>query len=494
MKNIILIIVLAVGFTSCKKWLEEAPRSVVTSSQFYKSKEDAQAAVNGIYSFLYPPYTGSGRNYGYAMLELVTGGYRTQSEGNDLVNVVNLRQNNASPLLQQWFSACYQGIEAANLAIVNIPNVAMDESERTRLIGESKFLRAYYYYTLVNIFGDVPLKLTPTANSADGLLPKTGVKEIYETAIVPDLKDAETSGLPATPDGTGRASTGAAKALLAKVYLSMAGYPVSETDKFGLARDKALEVINSGSFSLFETDGSLSWFDKLNNPDFDNKQEHIFSIQFGLNIINSIVPNELYPKGVSFNRNGNVDNDMGLLIPEESFLNSYASDDLRRKNNGFFFNTITVDGTVYNFTWAIYKFFDKNLLDNSPRSAKDFPVIRLADILLTYAEAQNEADGTPNAQAFTALNSIRSRAGLAAVSGLSQSAFREEVWKQRYWELCAEDKVWFDIVRTHKIFDATNKTMVDAVGYTLPSGATFKQENLKFPIPLAEVQINPLLQ
>jgi starch-binding outer membrane protein, SusD/RagB family len=272
MKNIILIIVLAVGFTSCKKWLEEAPRSVVTSSQFYKSKEDAQAAVNGIYSFLYPPYTGSGRNYGYAMLELVTGGYRTQSEGNDLVNVVNLRQNNASPLLQQWFSACYQGIEAANLAIVNIPNVAMDESERTRLIGESKFLRAYYYYTLVNIFGDVPLKLTPTANSADGLLPKTGVKEIYETAIVPDLKDAETSGLPATPDGTGRASTGAAKALLAKVYLSMAGYPVSETDKFGLARDKALEVINSGSFSLFETDGSLSWFDKLNNPDFDNKQ------------------------------------------------------------------------------------------------------------------------------------------------------------------------------------------------------------------------------
>lgn len=494
MKNIILIIVLAVGFTSCKKWLEEAPRSVITSSQFYKSKEDAQAAVDGIYSFLYPPYTGSGRNYGYAMLELVTGGYRTQSEGNDLVNVVNLRQNNASPLLQQWFSACYQGIEAANLAIVNIPNVAMDESERTKLIGESKFLRAYYYYTLVNIFGDVPLKLTPTENSADGLLPKTGVKEIYETAIVPDLKDAETSGLPATPDGTGRASTGAAKALLAKVYLSMAGYPVSQIDKFGLARDKALEVINSGSFSLFETDGSLSWFDKLNNPDFDNKQEHIFSIQFGLNIINSIVPNELYPKGVSFNRNGNVDNDMGLLVPEESFLNSYASDDLRRKNNGFFFNTITVDGTVYNFTWAVYKFFDKNLLDNSPRSAKDFPVIRLADILLTYAEAQNEADGTPNAQAFTALNSIRSRAGLAAVSGLSQSAFREEVWKQRYWELCAEDKVWFDIVRTHKIFDATNKTMVDAVGYTLPSGAIFKQENLKFPIPLAEVQINPLLQ
>ncbi len=113
MKNIILIILVAVACSSCKKWLEEAPRSVITSSQFYKSEEDARAAVDGIYAFLYPPYTGSGRNYGYAMLELVTGGYRTQSEGNDLVNVVNLRQNSASPLLQQWFGSCYQGIEAA---------------------------------------------------------------------------------------------------------------------------------------------------------------------------------------------------------------------------------------------------------------------------------------------------------------------------------------------------------------------------------------------
>lgn len=494
MKHIIIFLFTAMVFTSCKKWLEEAPRSVITSTQFYKTEEDARAAVDGIYAFLYPPYTGSGRNYGYAMLELVTGGYRTQSEGNDLVNVVNLRQNSASPLLQQWFGACYQGIEAANLVIANVPGVAMNDAERTKLLGEAKFLRAYYYYTLVNIFGDVPLKLTPTANSEDGLLPKTSVKDIYEAAIVPDLKEAEASGLPATPEGTGRASTGAAKALLAKAYLSMAGFPVSQADKLALARDKALEVINSSAFSLFETDVNLTWFDKLNNPDFDNRQEHIFSIQFGLNIINSIVPNELYPKGVSFNRNGHVDNDMGLLVPEQSFLDSYAANDLRRANYGFFFNTITVDGTTHNFTWAMYKFFDKNLLDNAPRSAKDFPVIRYADILLTYAEAQNEADGSANTTAYSALNAIRSRAGLADVSGLSKDAFREEVWKQRYWELCAEDKVWFDIVRTHKIFDATNKSMVNAVGYTLPSGATFREENLKFPIPLAEVQINPLLE
>jgi len=494
MKNFILLTIIVLGLSSCKKWLEEAPRSVITTNQFYASAADAQSAVDGIYSYLYPPYTSGGRNYGYAMLELVTGNFKTVSEGNDLVNIYNLRQNSASPLLQVWFTSAYKGIEAANLAIANIPNVTMDESEKKKLIGEAKFLRAYYYYTLVNIFGDVPLKLTPTTNPADGLLSKTPVKDIYETAIVPDLKEAEASGLAASPVGTGRISTGAAKALLAKVYLSMAGFPVSQPDKFALARDKALEVINSGTFSLFQTDAGLTWFDKLNNPDFDNKVEHIFSVNFAIDINNAVIPTQLYPKGVSFNRGGYVNNDMGLLYPEDNFVSSYNAADLRGKNNGFFFNTITVDGVVYNFPWAIYKFFDKRLIDFAPRSGKDFPLIRYADILLTYAEAQNEAGGSPDAQAFAALNSIRKRAGLADASGLNKADFRTEVWKERYWELNAENKVWYDIVRTHKIFNPTLGTFVDAVGYQLPSGAIFKEENLKFPIPLSEVQINPLLK
>ncbi|MDO6432199.1 RagB/SusD family nutrient uptake outer membrane protein [Flavitalea sp. BT771] len=494
MKNIVLILLIALGLSGCKKWLEEAPKSVITTNQYYKTQQDAQSAVNGLYYFLYPPFTGGGRNYSYAMLELVTGQFRTVSEGNDLVNVYNLRQNSASPLLQQWFTSAYQGIEAANLVIANVPNISMDAALKKSMVGEAKFLRAYYYYTLVNIFGDVPLKLKPTASAADGLIPKTAVKDIYEQAIVPDLQDAESSGLAATPAGSGRASTGAAKALLAKVYLSMAGFPVAETDKYALARDKAKEVIDGGDFHLFQSDGSLTWFNKLNNPDFDNKEENIFSINFGLDIVNNILPIELYPKGVSFNRNGYVNNDMGLLYPETGFLSSYDPADLRRQENGFFYDTINVDGTKYSFPWSLYKFFDKNLLDKAPRSGKDFPLIRYADVLLTYAEAQNEADGSPNTDAFSAVNGIRSRAGLPALSGLSQADFRTAVWKERIWELCAENKAWYDIVRTHKIFDATNGLFVDAVGFVLPSGATFQSANLKFPIPLSEVQVNPLLK
>lgn len=494
MKNIIPFLLIALGLSGCKKWLEEAPKSVITTNQYYKTQQDAQSAVNGIYYFLYPPFTGGGRNYSYAMLELVTGEFRTVSEGNDLTNVYSLRQNSASPLLQQWFTAGYQGIEAANLVIANVPNISMDDASKKMMIGEAKFLRAYYYYTLVNLFGDVPLKLKPTAQASDGLIGKSPVKDIYEQAIVPDLKDAESSGLPATPDGSGRVSTGAAKALLAKAYLSMAGFPVGEADKFALARDKAKEVIASGNFHLFQSDGTLTWFNKLNNPAFDNKEEHIFSINFGLDIVNNILPIELYPKGVSFNRNGYVNNDMGLLYPEASFLGSYDPTDLRRNENGFFYDTINVDGVKYSFPWSLYKFFDKNLLNNAPRSGKDFPLIRYADVLLTYAEAENEADGGPGADAYTAVNSIRARAGLPALSGLNQADFRTAVWKERVWELCAENKAWYDIVRTHKIFDAVHGSFVDAVGFVLPSGATFQSANLQFPIPLAEVQVNPLLK
>lgn len=492
MKNIILIILLMAGLTSCEKWLEEAPRSVITSDQFYKTSEDAQSAVDGIYAYLYPPYQSPGRNYGFAMLELVTGNYSTASEGNDLVNVANLRQNSASPLLQVWYNSAYKGIESANLAIANIPKISMDENLKQQLVGEARFLRAYYYYTLVNIFGDVPAKVLPTSNPSDGLLPKTPVKDIYNNIIVPDLKAAEASGLPYQPV-SGRISTGAAKSLLAKVYMSMAGFPVNETDKFALARDKALEVINSQSFSLFQSDANYTWFNKLNNPDFDNKEENIFSINFAMDVVDARIPIAMYPKAVSFNKDGYVDNDMGCLYPVPEFLNSFESNDLRRKNEGFFFNTITVDGKVYNFQWAFYKFFDKRLVETAPRSSKDFAVIRYADVLLTYAEAQNEADATPNAAAYKALNDIRSRAGLAPLSGLSKDSFREAVWKERTWELCAEDKAWYDIVRTHKIFDVKNGLFANVVGYQFPNGAIFNETNLKFPIPLSEVQINPLL-
>ncbi|KYP13006.1 RagB/SusD family nutrient uptake outer membrane protein [Flavihumibacter sp. CACIAM 22H1] len=488
------IALIAISHSSCTKWLEEKPRSIVTTNQYYETAEDAAAAVNAIYAFVYSPYNKSGYDdLPASMLDIVSGQYINKSQSSITIDFYNLRYNSASPYLNTWWNSCYSGIEAANLAIANLPGIAMDEVVKNRLLGEANFLRAYFYYQLVNIFGDVPMKLTPTSTPADGLLSKTPVKDIYEQAIVPSLEAAETAGLPASPEGSGRVSTGAVKSLLAKVYLSMAGQPVNQADKYALAKQKAQEVINSNNFALFQSDANGSWFNKLNNPQFDNQVEHIFSINYTQSINDASHPVYFLPNEVKFLRNDYIQ--FGGFSPSDAFLGSYMSADLRGRNNqGFYYNSIEVDGTTYNFPWAIYKFMDPALLDVAPQSGKDFPLIRYADILLVFAEAQNQADGSPNADAYAALNAIRTRSGLPAASGLSPQAFTEEVWKQRYWELSAETKHWFDMVRTRKVWNGSTSSFVDLVGFVLPSGASFKAENLQFPIPLSETQINPLLK
>lgn len=493
MKKYIVFIALIAVLSSCEDWLEEEPKSVITTNLFYENAEDAEAAVNAIYAFVYGPYNKTGYDdLAYTMLEVTTGHFRNVSQSSITAEFYNLRYASSSPYVASWFNSSYQGIEAANLAIENIPGIDMPETDKNRLIGEAKFFRAYFYYNLVNIFGAVPLKLASTANPEDGKIPKTPVQEIYERVIVPDLLEAETAPLPNTPAASGRVSLGAVKTLLTKVYLSMAGTPVNQTDKYALARDKAAEIINNGWFNLFQTDGNLSWFDKLNNPAFDNTEEHIFSVNYGLNLADASIPVFFLPREVIFVRNNYIQ--FGGFYPTEAFLNSYESGDLRAQNQGFFYDTFTVDDSTYTFPPAIYKFFDKGLLDNAPLSGKDFPLYRYADVLLMYAEAQNEADGAPNDAAYEAINQVRERANLPALSGLSQGEFREAVWKERYHELCAETKVWLDIVRTRKIYDAVNDQFVDVIGYMLPtSGATFTEDKLTFPIPEREVQINPLL-
>jgi len=115
--------------------------------------------------------------------------------------------------------------------------------------------------------------------------------------------------------------------------------------------------------------------------------------------------------------------------------------------------------------------------------------------MLLCAEAQNEADGTPDANSYTYLNQIRSRAGLAPLTALSQSQFRQAVWRERNHELCYENITWFDMVRTRMAYDTKNDAFVPLVGYTFPYGSniTFQTKNLLFPLPQSEIQANPKL-
>jgi hypothetical protein len=113
--------------------------------------------------------------------------------------------------------------------------------------------------------------------------------------------------------------------------------------------------------------------------------------------------------------------------------------------------------------------------------------------MLMYAEASNRAGGGPNSNAIAYVNLIRARAKLAPIGTMSQADFEHEVWLQRYYELCFENKMWFDMIRTRKVHNDVTGNWDDFVGHTTTAGATFAEKQLLFPVPQQEIDVNPNL-
>jgi hypothetical protein len=183
---------------------------------------------------------------------------------------------------------------------------------------------------------------------------------------------------------------------------------------------------------------------------------------------------------------------------------SFEANDLRAKDREGFFYTSYYDGgngalKPLNAPY-IFKHFDlvANGTAGTPgttQSDLNWPQIRYADVLLVYAEAQNRADGSPNTQAYAAVNAIRTRAQLPDLAGLSQTAFEEAVWRERWHELCYEGVTWFDMVRLRKAYNESTNTFEDFVGHKFPDNPTIvlQERNLLFPLPTAEMRNNPQL-
>jgi len=498
MKKIIKLSVVAFAFlamASCKKFLEENPPSAYTPANYYKSLVQAQNAVNGIYASISTLYSQGGNfdDLGLLLLEMPTGQAATdinQSVSNQ--ELLHLSTSSADLYVRQWWRTCYKGIDAANLAITNIsamPTSAVSAAQKSQLIGQAQFLRAWFYFYLVRIYGDVPLLTAPTTGALGTQVPRNATKDIYEKLIVPDLLAAEQSGLPFA-DKTGRVSLGAVKGLLAKVYETMAGYPLQQADKYALAKQKAQDVISSNQFTLYSN------YDQFRDPANDNKMENIFMAQFNSTNWSNPMYNWTLPE---FSSLTGSNAGTGALTPDLTFYKSFAAGDKRGQEGQYFFSHYLSQTTGKDFVFPtgqhIFKYFDNVAYSANAYSGKCYPLIRLTDIMLLYAEAQNEADGTPDVNSYTYLNQVRSRAGLAPLMGLSQDQFRQAVWLERNHELCYENITWFDMVRTRMAYDAKNNVFVPLVGYVFPNAVstTFATKNLLFPLPQSEIQANPKL-
>ncbi|HZG24457.1 MAG TPA: RagB/SusD family nutrient uptake outer membrane protein, partial [Chitinophagaceae bacterium] len=382
------------------------------------------------------------------------------------VSIDNFTVNiNDNLLINSWRNY-YNLVNRCNLILSKLESAdAAVITNKDRHTGEAKFLRALAYFDLVRIWGDVPMVTTPI-NTADAY--KRGrekVDRIYDEVIIKDLMDAETK-LPLKYSGAdvGRASRGAAKALLGKVYLTRKDFVKAEA--------KLQEVTTMG-YALLRNFNDL--FDYTKD---EHHSEYIFDIEYEEGIgLGSTFTNTFAPGyAIVLNFYGITGQGGSNGSPSEQLFSLFAPNDKRKDitvakgftdNNGNFIATPTFD--VRTFT---KKYFTKTPRANDSRA--NWKVLRYADVLLMYAEALNENGKTALAQNF--LNLVRERAGLTPLTNLEQANARENIYLERRLELHLEGHRWFDLVRTGR-----------ALAVMQSKG--MKPYMTVFPIPLSQIQL-----
>jgi starch-binding outer membrane protein, SusD/RagB family len=376
----------------------------------------------------------------------------------------------------------YVGISRCNVVIgkLNETNVAMPEATRSRILGEVSFLRGFYYFQLARYYGGVPL-ITEETNLNEFRNVRSSLAETYER-IIADFKTAE-ENLPAVIE-PGRASKYAAKSFLAKAYLQMAGEPLNDPAAAAMAATYAKDVIDNGPYNLETVYSDI--FDLEN----EHGVEYIFSAEYiATNNEGGQVATWDGPPG---NWTHTITYSITRAMPE--LYNSYNEGDIRRDYNIVDYVVIdaegntqpTDDGFYYAFKWRHDPNPETRGYATEWQSPFNFPITRFADVLLIYAEAQCRADGSPNADAYDAINRVRNRAELEDLSGLSGAEFLEAVLDERKWELAFEGHRWTDLVRYGKLLEAVQAS---TEGNPI-AAANIRAHHVLFPVPASEIQVS----
>lgn len=467
MKKIIPFFFVLFWASSCDV-LDQVPQSSFTPDNFYKNTDDAKAAVNAVYDVMNSPDM-----YNQVMW-IIQDQATDDSEWGGGRSTANQAKNDldkytftpATSTFQSVWSTSFKAINRANAVLERVPAISMDATLQARLLAEARFMRGFYYFTLVRLFGGVPLMLTETTSLNNLQVSRASVDEIY-AQVIKDFSEAE-AVLPATYTGAdkGRATKGAATAFLAKVYLTR--------QDWAKASQKAKEVIDSGVYDLW---ANYSEAFLITNK---NGKEAVFEIQalgggFGEG---SWMQGYMRP---NFDRVNNIAG-FGDDPVTKNLYDTYAATDKRRNVNIKLYSATSTPAAPasIDFPGYVYKYLDLSATANAEGS-NNFPIIRYADVLLMYAEALNE-QGAGNAEAFKVVNRIRMRAGLEELpASLSQADFRDAILLERRLELAFEGHRWYDLVRTKKLIGA-----LKAQNPTIIVG----EKNYLLPVPQTERDVN----
>lgn len=542
------------GLTSCDDMLTEKPGSFYEKEQYFNSESKAQMAIYGIYNSL-----SHENHYGSNEMAVPASDDTYYMNGTNSDNMrrdmIHYTLNSANSWVQNLWTYKYQGLDRANFAIAGIQGMPgyAENKKLQALVTEARFLRAFIAFDLVRYWGDVPFKTTYSDNYGAAFQGRVSREEIYDE-IIKDLNFAKEALPWANASSSPEVPTqGAARALLMRVYLQRAGYSLQQDKTITRPDDskrkeyfdaviKEWEAFKAANYHDFYVGGYLELFKGFSSSVLNSK-ESIFEIAF-FHAEGSL-------KGGAWGTYNGPEVDKADILTTET-------DKFMGRANGFFrvvpewkdfFEENDIRRDVMICTY-IYK-WDKKLYNhvkvenlankwypgkwrrewmsigykNLNNTDVNFCPLRYADVVLMAAEAYNETDNTP--EAWTLLNSVRSRAGATPITGENYNSllrapkvfdlpfiadgdekgrFRTALYWERAFELAFEGQRKYDLIRWGIMKEAlevagrnskVNKAPLAPANGSLsyPAYVNFTtQKHELLPIPLAEMQSNPLLE
>ncbi|TKC58505.1 RagB/SusD family nutrient uptake outer membrane protein [Pedobacter hiemivivus] len=494
MKNKILFFIFfaVCGLVSCKKYLNETPTASFGEDYVFGSVGNAKAAVLGVYNRLTGDLSYGGRlSYYFASDNDETLGTVNNGVGGGDNATKAIARYNATPLnveLDRVYNQMFQGVERANICIKAIPQMNLytngtDDQKRElkRLHGEALTLRAQFYFDLMKHWGDVPAAFEPSTDEASFLIGKTNRDEIYDH-IIADLKTAEDlvpwRGDPGVTADE-RITKGAVKALRARLALFRGGYSLrADTRKmerrpdflkyYQIARDECKEIMDAKRHAL-NTSYQAVFKDNMDAHRIEPNGEVLFEIAMAGGDGNSD-GRVGYIDGIQVNKKGS-----GNIIIMPTYFYAFDSLDVRRDVT---IASYAIDGNGYKFAYQNAGFvglllakFRRDWISNPvvlPTSDAayfgiNWPLIRYSDVLLMFAEADNEINNGPTAEAIQAFKDVRGRAFNGDLSKIGiipsdKQGFFTSIVNERSFELGGEAIRKYDLIRWNLLYDKILQT------------------------------------
>ena len=492
MKKLFLLICcsIIILFFSCEKKLNQIPLSSTTTLTFYATPGDFIQASNAAYSSLrtYPDrLINLSETRSDNLYAVSDGGVRDWEGINSFHSTIA-----SNPYVNEAWSGNFNGIYKTNTLLEQLVKngaVIPDASLRTRLEAEAKFLRAFFYFDLVRLFGKVPLVDHTLAPSEAVSIQRSPVTEVY-ALIISDLQFAITNLPEAYPAADkGRATKYAAKAILALVYMtrSAPAYgiegPGLGLSEWSLALTQLNDIIASNKYSFLSGTSAYTSIFSFTN---ENNSEVVFDVQFvtGLSpVVGATFPWLTVPDSWFQSQGKPVQGGLTIRPVSLDLLNSFETGDARK---AFYIN----GAYTYNGVTETRSFMKKWIdLNKVPSNRVDWPinfiVVRYTDILLLKAECILHGAAGTQADVDAIINQVRARAGLLPVTNVTLP----QLFNERRKEFANEGSRWHDLVRSGSIESIITAWInTEDVAHQMKA---FNKNYIIYPIPQSELDVKP---